>query len=132
MFRFKEFLSSLGYKAVYPVRSQPTFRRNLSPLSPVSKNKSRKKKHQRKAGGKAGPEDEDNIPPKCRLTSNGLHGVTFQKMKLFITTGVRTSIPKCFTSSTFLLTQMLLYKPVHDLLVRDSISSVNVGQQISL
>jgi hypothetical protein len=32
-----------------------------------------------------------NVPPKRRLTLNGLHGVTSQKMVLFITTAVRTS-----------------------------------------
>jgi hypothetical protein len=31
------------------------------------------------------------VPPKCRLTPNGLHGVISQKMGLFITTAVRTS-----------------------------------------
>jgi hypothetical protein len=33
------------------------------------------------------------VPPKRRLTLNGLHGVIFQKMVLFITTSVRTSNP---------------------------------------
>jgi hypothetical protein len=31
------------------------------------------------------------VPPKRRLTLNGLHGVISQKMVLFITTAVRTS-----------------------------------------
>jgi hypothetical protein len=34
------------------------------------------------------------VPPKRRLTLNGLHGVMSQKMVLFITTAVRTSNPK--------------------------------------
>jgi hypothetical protein len=33
------------------------------------------------------------VPPKCRLTVNGLHGVISQKIVLFITTAVRTSDP---------------------------------------
>jgi hypothetical protein len=33
------------------------------------------------------------VPPKRRLTSNGLHGVISQKIELFITTAVRTSNP---------------------------------------
>jgi hypothetical protein len=32
-----------------------------------------------------------------RLTFNGLHGLIYQKMELFITTAVRTSNPTCFT-----------------------------------
>jgi hypothetical protein len=42
------------------------------------------------------------IPPKCRLTFNGLHGVISQKMALFITTAVRTSNPT-FVSERFCL-----------------------------
>jgi hypothetical protein len=33
------------------------------------------------------------VPPKLRLTFNGLHGVISQKIVLFITTAVRTSNP---------------------------------------
>jgi hypothetical protein len=33
------------------------------------------------------------VPPKRRLTFNGLHGVISQKIVLFITTAVRTSDP---------------------------------------
>jgi hypothetical protein len=36
------------------------------------------------------------VPPKHRLTLNGLHGVISQKMILFITTAVRTSNPIYF------------------------------------
>jgi hypothetical protein len=35
------------------------------------------------------------VPPKRRLTLNGLHGVISQKVVLFITTAVRTSKPAC-------------------------------------
>jgi hypothetical protein len=34
----------------------------------------------------AGSEQRRNVPPNRRLTSNGLHGVIFQKMEIFITT----------------------------------------------
>jgi hypothetical protein len=37
------------------------------------------------------PEDGGDVPPKCLLTFNGLHGVISQKIELFITTAVRTS-----------------------------------------
>jgi hypothetical protein len=50
-----------------------------------------------KAGGKLGllfdPEDGGDVPPKRRLTFNGLQGVISQKTVFFITTGVRTSNP---------------------------------------
>jgi hypothetical protein len=36
-------------------------------------------------------EDGGDVPPKCRLTFNGLHGVTSHKTEIFRTTGVRTS-----------------------------------------
>jgi hypothetical protein len=36
---------------------------------------------------------EATVPPKRRLTFNGLHGVIFQKIEHFITTAVRTSGP---------------------------------------
>jgi hypothetical protein len=39
------------------------------------------------------------VPPKRRLKLNGLHGVISQKMILFITTAVETSIPT--TINTF-------------------------------
>jgi hypothetical protein len=35
-----------------------------------------------------------HIPPKCRLTFNGLYGIISQKLELFITTAVRTSNPR--------------------------------------
>jgi hypothetical protein len=41
------------------------------------------------------------VPPKHRLTLNGLHGVISQKMLLFITTAVRTSNPTSFKWSTY-------------------------------
>jgi hypothetical protein len=34
---------------------------------------------------------EEPIPPKCQLAFSGLHGDISQKIKLFITTTVRTS-----------------------------------------
>jgi hypothetical protein len=34
------------------------------------------------------------VPPKRRLTFNGLHGVTSQKIELFISIALRTSYPK--------------------------------------
>jgi hypothetical protein len=37
--------------------------------------------------------DAGDVPPKRRLTFNGLHGVISQKIELFITTAVRTSNP---------------------------------------
>jgi hypothetical protein len=76
---------------------QPTFRRNISPTSsgpsllcllPVScwilawltLRPWRWRRH---------------VPPKRRLSSNGLHGVISQKIELFITNAVRTSNPTC-------------------------------------
>jgi hypothetical protein len=44
-----------------------------------------------------GSEDGGDVPPKRRLTFNGLHGVISQKIVLFITTAVRTSNPAQFT-----------------------------------
>jgi hypothetical protein len=50
-----------------------------------------------KAGSKQssffGHEDGDDVPPKRRLTFNGLSGVISQKIELFITTAVRNSDP---------------------------------------
>jgi hypothetical protein len=43
-----------------------------------------------------------HVPPKRRLTFNGLHSVISQKVELFITTAVRTSDP---------LFQCIIYKP---------------------
>jgi hypothetical protein len=37
------------------------------------------------------------VPPKRRLTLNGLHGVISQKIILFITTAVKTSNPTCLS-----------------------------------
>jgi hypothetical protein len=42
------------------------------------------------------------VPPKRRLTLNGLHGVISQKMVRFITTAVRTSNPTSLQGVTFL------------------------------
>jgi hypothetical protein len=39
------------------------------------------------------------VPPKRRLTLNGLHGVISQMMMLFITTAVKTSNPTVFVLS---------------------------------
>jgi hypothetical protein len=45
------------------------------------------------------------VPPKLRLTSYRLHGVTSQKTELFITTATRTSNP---TAHTFTVNWNLL------------------------
>jgi hypothetical protein len=37
-----------------------------------------------------------HVSPKRRSTLNGVHGVISQKMELFITTAVRTSIPTLY------------------------------------
>jgi hypothetical protein len=50
------------------------------------------------------PEDESDVLPKRRLTFNGLHGVIFQKMVLFITTAVTTSNP---TEDIFICSEKL-------------------------
>jgi hypothetical protein len=39
------------------------------------------------------PEDEGDVPPKRRLTLNGLHDVISQKLIPFITAAVKTSNP---------------------------------------
>jgi hypothetical protein len=39
------------------------------------------------------PEDGGDVTPKRRFTLNGVHGIISQKKILFITTGVRTSVP---------------------------------------
>jgi hypothetical protein len=36
---------------------------------------------------------ERHVDPKRRLVFNGVHGIIFQKIELFITTAVRTSNP---------------------------------------
>jgi hypothetical protein len=41
------------------------------------------------------------VPPKHRLTSNGLHGVISQKIEIFITTAVRTSNPTLIIKFNF-------------------------------
>jgi hypothetical protein len=68
---------------VYSVESHPTFRRAM--LLPSSGSEYKTRRH---------------VPPKRRLTFNGLHGVISQKTELFITTAVRTSNP---TQSLFIL-----------------------------
>jgi hypothetical protein len=52
-----------------------------------------------------------NFPPKHRLAYNGLHGVIFQKIEVFITTAVRSS-----TSDTKV--KSLLYLSMKDVMVR--------------
>jgi hypothetical protein len=49
------------------------------------------------------PENGGDVPPKLRLTLNGLHGVISQKMVLFIITAVRTSNPTQLVSCLFAL-----------------------------
>jgi hypothetical protein len=56
-----------------------------------------------------GVQAQRHIPPKCRLTFNGLHGVTSQKIKLFKTTSVRISNP---TNITYVWA--MLNKAVYD------------------
>jgi hypothetical protein len=46
------------------------------------------------------PEDGGDVPPKRRLTFNGLHGVISQKIVLFIATAAKASKP---TKLSFLL-----------------------------
>jgi hypothetical protein len=62
-----------GYNAMWSVESQPTFRRNISPLQPW-----RWRRHD---------------PPKRWLTFNRLLCVISQKTELFVTTAVKTSNP---------------------------------------
>jgi hypothetical protein len=49
-----------------------------------------------------------NVPLKCRLTFNGLHGVITQKIEIFITTDVSTSNPT-YLSMFSSLYQLKLY-----------------------
>jgi hypothetical protein len=94
-------LYHLGQNVVQSVESQPTVRRNVSPLSSGSKNKQRlcslpalcwlfawlilRSSRWRR-----------RIPPNNQLTFNGLHGVISQKIELFIATAVRASNPIYF------------------------------------
>jgi hypothetical protein len=70
------------------------FRRNMSPPTLGSSNKPTWKQVASRA--------LRYVPPKRRLTFNGLHGVITQEIELFITTGVRTSNP----------TPWFLFRPV--------------------
>jgi hypothetical protein len=73
----------LRYSAVY-FACEPTFRRNVSPLS--SGQKISRARNQRAAGGHALPK---------RRFKYGLRGTISQKMATFITAAVRTSNPTC-------------------------------------
>jgi hypothetical protein len=64
--RREEQFSLLGCKSIWSVESQPTFRKNISPLSSGSKKKR-------------------------RLIFSGLHGVISQKIEVFINIIMRTS-----------------------------------------
>jgi hypothetical protein len=95
----------LGYNAVQSVESQPTFRRNISPPFSGS-NKLAACLHAGILLGLFYPEDWTDVPPKRRLTSNGLHGVISQTT-LFITTAVRISNP---TKWLIFCTRLILEK----------------------
>jgi hypothetical protein len=67
----------------------------MSPPSSRSQNEPRKKPAWNHWASKR------TVPPKCRLTFNGLHSVISQKISLFITTGVRASNPTFWTLTSF-------------------------------
>jgi hypothetical protein len=89
----------------FSVERQRTVRRNISPSPSGLTNKQSKKSAQKLAllgtcfhsGFLVGlffkPEDGGDVPPKLRLTFNGLHGDIFQNLVFFITTTARTSNP---------------------------------------
>jgi hypothetical protein len=64
------------------VKSQPTFRRNISPPTSGSNNKAGKKPGA-KQGSASTLKMEAYVFPKRRLIFNGLHGVISQKIVLF-------------------------------------------------
>jgi hypothetical protein len=68
------------------------FRRNISPQSSAS-NMPCMISAWRQVLGLFGPENGGDVPPKCRLTFNGLGSVISQLIVLFITIAVRTSDP---------------------------------------
>jgi hypothetical protein len=60
------------------------------------------------------------VPPKCRLTFNRLYGFISQKIKLFITTAVRTSNPAIKTYRTngnciFIISVVILLSLIMDI-----------------
>jgi hypothetical protein len=77
---------------------QPTFRRNIASIFRVEEN-FRKKLLATclLAENFFDPEDRGDVPPKRRLHLNRLHGVTSQKMILFITPAVKTSNPTYYS-----------------------------------
>jgi hypothetical protein len=79
----------LGYNAVQSVKCQPTFRRNISPPSSGSKNKLSKKAAWKQVASRARLilrpwRWRQYVPPKRRLTFNGLHGS--ENLKSYIKT----------------------------------------------
>jgi hypothetical protein len=97
----------LRYNSVKPVKSQPTFRSNISPPSSESKNKPSKKPVWKQAASRR------YVPPKRRLVFNGLHGVIFRKMALFITTAVRTSNLTSFVLHLFSVASLKMFSVCH-------------------
>jgi hypothetical protein len=88
----------LGYNAVSSVENQPTFRRNISPIS--SGGRIIQAKNQHETGSRflawfiLRPwKFRRYIPPKWKFICNALHGVISRKVELFIPTAVRASNP---------------------------------------
>jgi hypothetical protein len=69
-----------------------------------------------------GPKRWRHVSPNCRYTFNGIHGVIYQEIKLFITTAVRISNPINFSSFfVFLPSCCYLQEGIHDCLLNTQI-----------